>query len=189
MKITFVTGNQNKAKEVAAIMAGVDMEARPVDLPEIQSLDLRVIVEAKARAAYGAVGSPVMVEDVSFEIAALGGFPGPFVKFWNKTVGYERGVEIARLFGDCRATARCGVGFFDGDRRLYTEGVINGSLVPRGGESDFGFDPFFVPDGSDQTYAKMGVERKNATSHRFLAFTAMRKKLFDEGLLIRLGER
>ncbi|NBS41857.1 non-canonical purine NTP pyrophosphatase, partial [bacterium] len=87
--ITIVTGNPNKLKELQAIFSDVEMGMRSVDIPEIQSLDLEEIVRAKVRSAFEAVGGPVIIEDVSFEIAALNGMPGPFVKWWAKTAGYE----------------------------------------------------------------------------------------------------
>jgi len=60
-----------------------------IDLDELQSLDLRVIVEHKVRQAYEKVGGPVLVEDVSLEFLALGRIPGPFIKFFEQEIGLE----------------------------------------------------------------------------------------------------
>ncbi|MEK7073106.1 MAG: non-canonical purine NTP pyrophosphatase, partial [Patescibacteria group bacterium] len=139
-------------------------------------------VEAKARAAFALVQAPVLVEDVALDIAALGGFPGPFVKFWLHHVGYGRAAEIAMKMGDQRVTARCGAGYCDGERFIFVEGVVSGTIVPKRGEG-FGFDPSIVPDGHDQTFAEMGMEKKNMLSHRSRALTAMRQKLVEAGVL------
>ncbi len=65
-----------------------ELKTQAIDTPEIQSFSLEEIVKVKAEFAQKACGGPVVVEDVALHIAALGGFPGPFVKFWHKEVGY-----------------------------------------------------------------------------------------------------
>jgi len=85
--LTLVTSNPNKKIEVEEILTGVEITTKALDIPEIQSVSLKEIVLAKARAAFAMVGAPVLVEDVSFEMDCLNGFPGPFVKFWKQVVG------------------------------------------------------------------------------------------------------
>ncbi len=182
MKITLVTGNPKKAEEAALILTDVDFAVQSFHVPEIQSFSLQEIVEAKVKAAYEGVGGPVLVEDVSLDMPALGGFPGPFVKFWLDHVGYDRAVDIAMKMGDRRATLRCGVGFCDGGRTLYTEGVVHGTLVPKRMES-WGFDPYFIPDGHELTYAEMGAGKMSTLSYRYLGYVAMKQKLVEAGIL------
>ena len=95
--LTLVTSNPNKKIEVEEILVGVEITTKALELPEIQSMDLKEIVIAKAKSAYALVGAPVLVEDVAFELECLNGFPGPFVKFWKQVVGYELALEIANL--------------------------------------------------------------------------------------------
>jgi len=175
--ITLVTGNPDKLVELQSIMIDVELVARVVDVPEIQSMDLEEIVRAKVRAAYAAVGSPVIVEDVSFEIAALGGMPGPFVKFWAKTAGYEPALIVCETLGNSAATARCGSAYFDGERLEYAESVVAGHLGPRTEGEGFGFDFYFVPEGYDRTFAELGREIKNQISHRALSLRMLKEKL------------
>src|SRR5690606_12910735 len=141
--IVFITGNENKAREVSAIMGGLPVTHRKADVVEKQSFDLREVVEAKVRSAYAIVKCPVMVEDVSLELECLGGFPGPFVKFWHEAVGYDHAMRIATALGKFGMIAKCGSAYFDGDVLLYSEGVDEGRIVQRRGESTFGFDPYF----------------------------------------------
>jgi inosine triphosphate pyrophosphatase len=175
--ITLVTGNPNKLKELQVIMAGVEMTSVSIDVPEIQSMDLEEIVRAKVRAAFDAVGGPVIVEDVSFEIAALGGMPGPFVKWWAKTAGFEPALIVCESAGNWTARARCGSAYCDGTRVEYAEGVVTGRLTSKSGTEGFGFDPYFIPDGYDQTFAQLGLDMKNQISHRARSFRMLREKL------------
>lgn len=73
-KITFITGNAKKAEYLEKYL-GFPVAHEKLDLDEIQSLDLREIVEHKAKQAYEKIGSPVLVEDVSLEFTALGRLP------------------------------------------------------------------------------------------------------------------
>ncbi len=77
--ITFITGNQKKADYMRKFLM-MPIEHIKLDLDEIQSLDLREIVEHKVRQAYDKIQKPVLVDDVSFEFCSLGRIPGTFVK-------------------------------------------------------------------------------------------------------------
>ncbi len=182
MKLTFVTGNPHKVKAATAILQGLDLEFHSLSLPEIQSFSMQEIVESKARMAFDAVRKPVLVEDVAFDLDALGGFPGPFAKFWFQQVGYDRAAEIAIKMGNQRAVGRCMAGFCDGERVICVEGRVPGVIVPKRGEG-FGFDPYFVPDGHTQTFAEMGDEKKNTLSHRAQALLGIRQRLIEAGLI------
>ncbi len=154
-----------------------EMTSMAVEIPEIQSLSLEEIVRAKVRAAFDAVGGPVIIEDVSFEIAALKGMPGPFVKWWAKTAGYEPALVVCESVGDWSAKATCGAAYFDGERLEYVEGIVTGRLSARAGEEGFGFDFYFVPDGFDRTFAQLGLDVKNRISHRALAMRLLNERL------------
>ena len=175
--ITIVTGNPNKLKELQTMFPGREMTSAAVEIPEIQSLSLEEIVRAKVRAAFDAVGAPVIVEDVSFEIAALGGMPGPFVKWWANTAGYEPALIVCEAAGEWGAKATCGAAYFDGERLEYAEGIVSGRLTQRTEGDGFGFDFYFAPDGYDTTFAMLGLETKNKISHRALAMRALRERI------------
>lgn len=174
----FVTGNEDKQREAERLL-GYRPAALALDLPELQGLDLRAIVEAKAAAAYAAVGRPVVVEDVSFEMAALGGFPGPLVKWMLGALGPERFAGVALALGDGRATAICALAYYDGEspdaeRCRVFEGRTAGMLVAeaRGGHG-FGWDPVFRPEGSALTSAELPPAEKDRHSHRGKAWRAL----------------
>lgn len=161
-----VTGNRGKIAE-ARMIVGEEMEAVSVDLPEIQSLDLTAILREKAAEAWRRIGRPLVIEDVSLELAAFNGFPGPLVKWMLESMGAEGMARAAAALGDTRATARCGLFYQDAERTLMVEGIAEGSLiVPGRGEHGFGWDPVFLPVESERTYAELTGMDKLAISHR-----------------------
>ncbi len=95
----------------------------------------------------------------------------------------DRAVEIAEKMGNDVILVRCGVGYADGGRFFYTEGQIEGRIVRPRGESEFGFDRYFQPDGETKTFGEMTKEEKNAISHRKLGWKAMREMLLEEKVL------
>src|SRR3989338_11344497 len=94
--ITFITGNQNKADYLARYL-GFPAYHKKLDLDELQSLDLKEIVEHKVRQAYEKIKSHVIVEDVSLEFEALGGLPGPFIRFFVEKMPFEKDRKSTRL--------------------------------------------------------------------------------------------
>ena len=167
--ITIVTGNANKLREIEALApAGLQFTSQKIDLDEIQSLDLRAIVEHKLRQAYALVKTPVAVEDVSAELASLNGLPGPFVKFFVQQLEGSL-YQLTKAENDT-VTIRCLAGYFDGVNLLFGEGILPGIIVPPRGDNGFGFDPVVQPDGSFKTLAEMTTDEKNAISHRARAF-------------------
>jgi len=177
-QLVFVTSNVGKLREAEAVL-GTPLEHHALDLDELQSLDLEKVVRHKAAAAFERLGRPVLVEDTGLELAALGGFPGPLVKFLLASVGPEGISRIARCFSDDGATARCVACARDESRTVLGTGVVRGRIAaaPRG-SLGFGWDSVFMPDAGDgRTYAEMDETDKNAISHRRLAFSDLRRAL------------
>jgi non-canonical purine NTP pyrophosphatase (RdgB/HAM1 family) len=173
-KIYFVTGNKEKLKEVQAIMPGV--EGIELDLSEIQELNPKKILEAKLEDAkkYKA-NCNLMVEDLSLEIEGMNGLPGPFIKWFLKSIGREGIYRMAKMFGNQKVTARLTLGFTNSKgENKYFEGIVKGKIVEPRGESDFGWDPIFIPEGYDKTFAEMGMEEKNKISHRKIALEKLK---------------
>lgn len=180
--LVFVTSNLNKVREAEAVL-GRGLDHHALDLPEIQSLDLAEVVRGKAAAAWERIGRPVLVEDTALELAGLGGFPGPLVRWLLISVGPGGIGRIAQCFDDSRATARCLLCATDGRVEVLGEGVVEGRIAarPRGGLG-FGWDSVFVPDEpGGQTYGEMADEEKNRISHRRKAFEALKSALSSPG--------
>ena len=160
--VTYITGNQGKADYLAKYL-GHPVLHQKIDLDEIQSLDLKEIIKHKVRQAYNIIKKPVIVEDTSFEFKALGGLPGPFIKFFEKRMSYE---EICSLVDgkDRSVTARSVFGYFDGETEKYFEGSMDGSIAKQpSGTGGFGFDRIFIPDGFNITRAELNEEDDKIT--------------------------
>ena len=179
--IVFATGNAGKLKELLKLAPpGMQITSQKVELEEIQSMDVREIVEHKLREAYRQVGKPVIVEDVGAGLASLKGLPGPFMKFFEQRLGRDALYQIQKVPNDS-VTIQSIAGFYDGQRMLFGEGIVRGHIAAPRGENGFGFDSVVVPDnqpdGQQRTFAEMTTEEKNAISHRGQALRALLSQL------------
>lgn len=174
--IYFITGNKGKFEEVRAILP--EVEQLDIDLPEIQGIDPHEIIKAKLQAAFAHHEGEFMVEDVSLSFDCLNGLPGPLIKWFLKTIGNEGLVHLAAKLGDDRATARTMIGYAKSKDDLhFFEGVVEGRIVTARGESGFGWDSIFLPDGHEKTFAEMATEEKNAISMRRIAVNKLKEFL------------
>lgn len=174
--IVVVTSNKNKLEEINKIL-GTNHQASTLDIPEIQSLDLDEVITAKAKAAFEKIKKPVLVTDVSLEIEALGGLPGPFVKFFLNTIGAEKTVKLIKN-KVTRTKVTDAVAIYDGKSLKIFKGTIHGRLVSKArGTQGFGFDVVFIPENHKKTYAEMTAKEKNKISHRAKALKKLKKYL------------
>ena len=186
-KLLVATHNKGKLDEIRAMMAphGIEVtSAGEMGLPEPAETESSFIGNAriKARAAMQATGLPVLADDSGITVDGLDGAPGVYTADWAETPNGrdfmqamtrtwreldERGVAEPRS-AQFRATLI--LLWPDGHEEIF-EGVAPGRLVwPPRGQQGHGYDPIFVPDGHDLTYAEMPPEQKNAISHRARAF-------------------
>ena len=178
-----MTTNEHKRREVERIL-GVELARAAPEVPEVQALDFAEVAAQKARWAYEALGRPprpILVEDSGLVIGAWNGLPGALTKWFLSSVGYE---GLLKMLGgeDRRACAVCAVAVVDGrgEVRVF-KGEVRGEISPEPrGEGGFGWDPIFVPEGSELSYAQMG-EAKNEDSHRARAFRQVRGWLEEVG--------
>lgn len=157
-QITFITGNQHKADNLARLL-DTPLDHIKIDLDEIQSTELREIVGHKAKQAYEIIKKPVIVDDVGLYFTALDGLPGPFVKFFVHT-GAEKLCRMLDGFDNRAATGKAGIGYYDKDGFEYFEGEIHGTIAdhPRG-KGGFGWDATFEPEGyGGRTRAELSSE-------------------------------
>jgi len=169
----FITGNKNKFEEAEAIL-GIEMQQLNIDLPEIQDMDARKVVKAKLTEATAHHKGEFIVDDVSVELEALNGLPGPFIKWFLQALG-DRGIyEVVEKLGNNEASVKLLIGYAKTkDNIHFFEGMVKGNIVaPRGDR--FGWDPIFQPKGYKQTYAEMPQEEKNKMSHRYLALEKLK---------------
>lgn len=172
-----VTSNENKWREACRIL-GREIERASLDLPEIQAATTSEVALTKARAAAGMLDAPAIVEDTGVELVALGGFPGPFIKFWETLGGLESICRALDGLGDRSAVAVCALGVCSSGVAYVVEGRLRGTIAdaPRG-TGGFGWDAIFIPEGESRTLGEMSAEEKDAISHRRLAWQELTARL------------
>lgn len=178
MKITFVTGNSQKATELARLLDH-PIDHIKLDQPEIQTLSLREIAFHKAIQAKEIVkDGAVLVEDTGLRFHAYDKLPGPFIKWFYKKIHNEGLVRMLQGFTDRRASAEICYCLYDGKEAIYFEGRTGGEIatVPKGGQG-FGWDAIFIPNGHTKTWGEMNADEKDATSMRNEALKKLRDYL------------
>ena len=176
-RIVFATNNAHKLAEVQAVLGpgfelvtprgcGVEEE-----IPETQPT-LEGNASQKAHYLHDRTGLDCFADDTGLEVAALGGAPGVHSARYA-TDGHDFAANNRLLLrnlegqADRRARFRTVIALIlDGEEHRF-EGIVEGRIIEREtGDEGFGYDPLFVPDGYDRTFAQMTVEEKNADSHR-----------------------
>ena len=190
-KLVLATHNKGKFRENAALLAPYGLtvlSAGDLGLPEPEETGTSFQENAvlKARAACAATGLPAIADDSGIEVPALGGQPGIYTARWagpqrDFFVAMQRVHEELGDDPDRRGVFVCNlsVAWPDGQTASF-EGRLEGNLVwPVRGERGFGFDPMFQPLGFDITFGEMDPERKEAMSHRALAFAKLSEALLE----------
>jgi len=174
-KLYFITGNSGKLNEAKNVMS--NLEQIDLDLPEIQEIDARRIIEAKLDEALKHNDGEFIVEDTSVYIDCLGGLPGPLIKWFLETLKIEGISELVGKYDDKKASAKTIVGYSDGERTMFFEGVVEGEIVAPRGKNGFGWDKMFLPGGSNKTFGEMTLEEKEKFSMRKIALLKLKDYL------------
>ncbi len=170
----FATGNENKLREFNQIL-GLELEQIDLDLLEPQGIAVLEIVKEKARDAYEKTGKPVLVEDTGLEFSAWNGLPGALIKWFLDSVGNEGILKMMVKEDDRQAKAKTAVGFYDGKKCHVFLGEVEGEIPTEiRGVSGFGWDPIFIPDGYQKSFAEMESSEKNEVSMRKLALEKLK---------------
>jgi XTP/dITP diphosphohydrolase len=177
MRLIFATNNQHKADEINSILgnefeiitlkqAGID-----IDIPEPFNT-LEENASEKSRVIHEMTGKDCFSEDTGLEVEALNGEPGvKSARYAGESKSFDNNIDklLQNLEGkeNRRAQFRTVVSLRLKDKEYKFEGICKGSIIAeRKGNNGFGYDPVFVPDGSDRTFAEMNMEKKNKFSHR-----------------------
>lgn len=187
MRFVLASANPDKAREIAAILAGHDLVPRPAEVPDVEETGetLEENARLKAVALVEATGEAAVADDTGLEVTALDGAPGVYsARFAGEHATYADNVDklVRSLEGvdDRRARFRTvALARFPDGREVVAEGVVDGLIaVEARGAGGFGYDPLFVPDeGDGRTFAEMTSEEKHAISHRGRAFRALDARL------------
>jgi len=179
MELIFVTGNIEKLREVADILGkDFNISGKVIDLPEIQDLDAEKIVFNKAQSAFDLINKPIIVEDTSLYIKGWNGLPGPFNKWFMRTVGNEGIIKMLSGYNDRSALAETIFAYHDTKEIKIFKGIVKGSISDTiRGEGGFGWDKIFIPDGLEKTQAELSSSKKNKISARKRALEKLKAYL------------
>ena len=187
MKLFVATHNAHKVREMSQIMPGVDIVPDdPADIEEnAPDFEGNALIKVRAIAAKHP-GVWCMADDSGLEVAALGGAPGVRSARYAgepSNTAANNALLLKNLAGvsDRRANFTCAVAIVDADGR---EHVVVGKCFGRiaespSGAAGFGYDPLFVPDGHDRSFAELSADEKNAISHRGRALAEV-KRILEE---------
>lgn len=190
-RLIAATHNKGKVAELKDLFEPLGFEvvsAAELNLDEPEETELTFEGNAliKARAAAEATGAPALSDDSGLEVSALGGMPGVHTALWagEPRDFYVAMEKVERELTAIAATDRSAkfvsclaVAWPDGHEQTY-RGEIAGTLTwPPRGEMGFGYDPVFVPDGFEVTFAELEPAQKHAMSHRAVAFDKLKKAL------------
>ena len=193
--LVIATHNAGKLKEISALLEPRGMKclsAGSLGLPEPAETGTTFVQNAmlKARAAAEASGIVALADDSGLSVAALGGRPGVYTADWAERQWFEgdpgrdwymamgkvegllqeQGADVDR---SCAFHCVLALAWPDGEHAVY-EGTAPGRLTwPPRGKLGFGYDPVFVPEGSEQTFAEIDPADKHAISHRADAFAKL----------------
>lgn len=187
--LVIASHNRGKVREIAELLGAYVAHfpsAGDLNLPEPEETETSFIgnAELKARAAATASGLPALADDSGLVVPALGGAPGIFSARWagpekDFAVAMKR-VETELGEGDPAAYFVCALSLAWPDGHMESvEGRIHGRLVfPGRGAKGFGYDPIFIAEGRDITFAEMDPQEKHSISHRADAFAQLVARCF-----------
>ena len=180
-KLVFATNKAHKLEEVAAIL-GDQVELLSLndigcqaDIPEAaETLEGNALL--KSSYIYKNYHLDCFADDTGLEVEALNGAPGVYSARYAGGEGHDAQANMLKLLHELdgkenrKAQFRTAISLIlDGKEYLF-EGVIKGEIIKeKRGDSGFGYDPVFMPEGYDRTFAELGNDIKNQISHRALA--------------------
>lgn len=177
-KLVFATNNAHKLEEIRAIL-GEKVEILSLkdihcdtDIPETADT-LEGNAALKAEFIYRHYGLDCFADDTGLEVEALGGAPGVYSARYAGGEGHDSEANMKKLLKELsgetnrKAQFRTAICLIEGGEEHLFEGVVKGEIIEeKRGNSGFGYDPVFVPEGFSQTFAELGAEIKNQISHR-----------------------
>lgn len=196
--IVAASKNKHKIEEIEAITKKYGMEVIPRDKAGVPD-DLEIEEDGetfeenslkKAKGILAACGQPTIADDSGLMLDYLGGAPGVYsARFAGEDGNDEKNNEkLLFLLQDVPAAEKTAkfvsvitLAFPDG-KTIVARGECPGRIIDTAtGENGFGYDPLFVPNGYDKTFAQLTSEEKNSISHRAAALKELERQLKEMG--------
>ena len=189
MKIVFATNNSHKLSEIRQIF-GSDFEILSLndidcheDIPETADT-IEGNALQKAQYIYDHYHLCCFADDTGLEVDALGGAPGVHSARYAGE-GHDSEANMQKLLAELgennnrKARFRTIIALIEEEGGIKTfEGIVEGHIAyEKSGHAGFGYDPLFIPEGYDQSFAELGIELKNKISHRARAVAKLEEYL------------
>jgi XTP/dITP diphosphohydrolase len=189
-KLVFATNNSHKLRELSQIMPP-DIEL--LSLEDIGCADeipetgptLEINAAQKSFYIWNKYGLNCFADDTGLEVEALGNEPGVYSARYagearDANANIIKVLENLNNSSNRKARFRCVISLVIDGYEIQFEGIVNGAIsTEKFGSSGFGYDPIFIPDGYDQSFAELSPEVKNSISHRGLAVMKLVEYLRD----------
>ena len=175
--IIFATNNENKVAEVRTILNKdfriISLKEAKIDIDIPEPFDtLEENAREKAKVIYELSNLNCFSEDTGLEVESLNGEPGvKSARYAGEQRSFKHNIDklLSKLAGKENRNARFRtiICLICNGKEQFFEGICKGTIIAeRKGESGFGYDPVFIPEGSDKTFAEMTMAEKNIFSHR-----------------------
>jgi XTP/dITP diphosphohydrolase len=182
MRLIFASNNQHKIEELKAF-AGKESDSYRIEIVSLKDAGIDIDIpephdtleenaSEKSWTIYKLIGNDCFSEDTGLEIEALNGEPGvKSARYAGEARSFKDNIEkvLNKLANETNRNARfrAVISLIIEGKETQFEGICNGKIIntPQGAEG-FGYDPIFIPNGSDRSFAEMSIEEKNRFNHR-----------------------
>jgi XTP/dITP diphosphohydrolase len=184
MQLVFATNNLNKIKEIKHLLnnsvevLGLSEINFAEEIPET-GITIKENALQKAKYINNILGYNCFADDTGLEVQALNGMPGVYSARYAG-LNNDANKNIDKLLNELKNTTNLNARFVTvialilNGQEFFFEGVITGKISKeRRGVAGFGYDPVFIPDGYNISFAEMSLEQKNKISHRSIATQKM----------------
>jgi XTP/dITP diphosphohydrolase len=198
MTLVFATNNEHKAREINNILDDNIKLLRLSDVNIIEDIpEDEPLIEgnaiSKARYVHERTGLNVFADDTGLEIEALNGLPGVHSARFagdakDSSANISKVLSMLKGITDRTARFRTVIALIFDNKEYLFEGIVKGTIIDeKRGREGFGYDPVFIPEGGDLTFAQMPLDEKNKISHRARAFGKLKEFLHQQSLTEKKG--
>ncbi len=175
--LIFATNNKNKVEEIRKVIGNkfdiITLEEAGIDIDIPEPFDtIEENAAEKSNFIYKLINKNAFGEDTGLEIEALNNEPGVFsARYAGDEKNHQKNIEkvLLNLKGieNRKAQFKTIISLMMDGKQIMFEGICKGKIINEmRGENGFGYDPIFIPDGSNKTFAEMNLEEKSVYSHR-----------------------
>jgi XTP/dITP diphosphohydrolase len=180
LQLCIASNNKHKIEEIQALLPVSDIKINSLqeigcfeELPETQRT-LEGNSRQKAEFVWNNFKVSCFADDTGLEVEALDGEPGVDTAFYSGSRDSDANIRFLlqnlAIHSNKKARFRTIITLILNGEVHYFEGIVNGEIIgEKRGNMGFGYDPVFVPEGYEKTFAEMTLEEKNPISHRGLA--------------------